>query len=786
MAKFKWGIVGTGNICSSFCRSLQVLDNAEIYAVCSRTQEKAEAFAKEFGATLTFTDVAEMAKSDVDIIYVGTPHSKHAQAAYEAINEGKPVLCEKAFALNSRQTEKVISLAKEKNVFLMEGLWTRFLPAINKAKEWIDSGLIGEIGEIQASFSFPQRDATPEGRMLNPELGGGALLDLGVYPLFAAQWLLGGQPERIETSAELTETGVDKNSTTVLHYKNGKKAYISTNFLYESNHATIIGEKGCIFIPNFCWAFSAYCVVGGNLVESYSEPHENGLRFEAAHVMECLEKGLKESPFYPLQMTVDEMSTCDKIRAQWGLVYPGDSDFIGIRTPGVKTEPVKMPCAPDWWRDSAFYHIYPLGFCDALKANDFTSAPVQKLSKITENAREISEKGYNALYLGPVFESTYHGYDTADYTTVDRRLGENSDLSNLVAAMHQNGVRVILDGVFNHVGRDFKQFKDVLTNRESSPYRWWFNINFGGNSSYNDGLWYEGWEGHYNLVKLNLKNKEVRNYIFSCVKGWIDEFDIDGLRLDVAYCLDHDFLRALHSFCKSIKPDFFLLGECLHGDYNQWCNDNMLDSVTNYECYKGLHSSFNCGNMHEIGYSLNRQFGPDHWTIYKNLPLYCFVDNHDVSRIASLINEPQNLPLIYSLLFAIPGIPSVYYGSENGAKADKSGGDEGLRPSIELLRSRGNEGAELCAYIKKLCDIRKTSSALCRGGYRQVYVNSKQLAFVREHNGERLLYALNSDSNPADLHTGLNCNSRDLISGAAFNFNGTLRLPAFSAVILPL
>ncbi len=328
MKKFKWGIVGTGTICSSFCSALQTLDNAEIYAVCSRTQENASSFAEKFGAKLTFTDITEMAKSDVDIIYIGIPHSKHAQAAYKAISAEKPVLCEKAFALNLRHTETVISLAKEKNVFLMEGLWTRFLPAILKVKEWIDIGLIGEIGEIQAGFSFPQRDTSPEGRLLNPSLGGGALLDIGVYPIFISQWLLGGQPESIETSVDFSDTGVDNDSTTVLRYKNGKKAYISTNFLYEANHATIVGEKGCIFIPNLCCAFSAYCIVGGNLTESFSEPLENGLKYEAAHVMECLENGLTESPLYPLSMTINEMSTCDNIRSKWGLIYP--DDFIDI------------------------------------------------------------------------------------------------------------------------------------------------------------------------------------------------------------------------------------------------------------------------------------------------------------------------------------------------------------------------------------------------------------------------------------------------------------------------
>ncbi len=783
MKKIKWGILGTGNISTSFCNALSVLDNAEIYAVCSRTNETAEAFAKKYGASLTFTDVSEMAKSDVDIIYIGIPHSKHAQAAYNVISESKPVLCEKAFALNLRHANTVIELARKKNVFLMEGLWTRFLPAILKAKEWIDNGLIGDIGEIQASFSFPQRDTSPEGRLLNPALGGGALLDIGVYPVFISQWLFGGQPESIETSVKFTETGVDNESTTILHYAGGKKAYISTNFIYDSCHATIIGNKGCIFIPNFCWASSAFCILDGKLVESFFEPLENGLKYEAAHVMECLEQGLTESPLYPLQMTIDEMSTCDKIRAQWGLVYPGDNDFIGPASHASADKKTPMPTSPEWWRNSVFYHVYPLGFCDSLLKNDFSEKPLKKLHLITEKSSEIAAKGYNALYLGPVFESTYHGYDTADYTVVDRRLGENKDLSELVSVMHQNGIRVILDGVFNHVGRDFKPFKDVLANREGSPYCWWFNINFGGNSPYNDGLWYEGWEGHYELIKLNLKNEQVRDYICNCIKGWIEEFDIDGLRLDVAYCLDLDFLHHLRSFCKSIKPDFFLLGECLHGDYNTWCNPSTLDSVTNYECYKGLHSSFNSSNMHEIAYSLNRQFGPDHWTIYKNLPLYCFVDNHDVSRIASLIEKPENLPLIYSLLFAMPGIPSVYYGSEFALKANKSQGDEALRPPHTALSHQSGEAAKLCSYISKLCEIKKASPSLCFGSYKQLYVNSKQLAFIREYNGEKVIYAVNCDENPADLHVGINCTAYDMITEKNISVDGTLKLPAYTAVI---
>lgn len=185
----------------------------------------------------------------------------------------------------------------------------------------------------------------------------------------------------------------------------------------------------------------------------------------------------------------------------------------------------------------------------------------------------MKKLGINAVYFSPVFESDTHGYNTRDYRKIDGRLGTNEDFKKVCEKLHENGIRIVLDGVFNHVGRGFTQFQDVLKNREHSPYLNWFHINLGGNSNYNDGLWYEGWEGNYDLVKLNLRNEEVIGHIFDSVASWIDEFDIDGLRLDVAYCLDHDFVRRLRNFTDGKKNEFFLVGEMLHGDYNQMMND---------------------------------------------------------------------------------------------------------------------------------------------------------------------------------------------------------------------
>ena len=331
----------------------------------------------------------------------------------------------------------------------------------------------------------------------------------------------------------------------------------------------------------------------------------------------------------------------------------------------------------EWWKKSVVYQIYPRSFKDS-NGDGFGD-----LNGIIEKLDYIKKLGADAIYFSPVFESDTHGYNTRDYTKIDTRLGTNEDFAQVCDNLHKDGIRVVLDGVFNHVGRGFWAFQDVVKNRENSPYLHWFHIDLGGNSNYNDGLWYEGWEGNYDLVKLNLQNEEVITHIFDSVRFWVDEFDIDGLRLDVAYCLDHNFVRRLRSLCDGLKPDFFLVGEMLHGDYKVLVNEGMLHSATNYECYKGLYSSFNSMNMFEIVHSLLRQFGPDNWTLYKGKHLLSFVDNHDVTRVASILSNEAHLPLIYAMQFGMPGIPCVYYGSEWGATGNKHDGDPALRLSYD-------------------------------------------------------------------------------------------------------
>lgn len=428
-----------------------------------------------------------------------------------------------------------------------------------------------------------------------------------------------------------------------------------------------------------------------------------------------------------------------------------------------------------WAYESVFYQIYPLGFCGAPFEND--GVQTHKIKKVEEWIPHMKKLGINAIYFSPVFESDTHGYNTRDYKKIDVRIGTNQDFKEVCQRLHENGIRVVLDGVFNHVGRGFYQFQDVLKNRENSPYLNWFHINLGGNSNYNDGLWYEGWEGNYDLVKLNLQNGEVVHHILDAVQYWIDEFDIDGLRLDVAYCLDENFVRTLRSFTTERKSDFFLLGEMLHGDYNRLMNDSMLHSVTNYECYKGLYSSFNSMNMFEINHSLLRQFGPENWTLYKGKHLLSFVDNHDVTRVASILSNEKHLPLIYAMCFGMPGIPCVYYGSEWGTRADKSEGDPALRPCFEQP-----EWNELSEFISKLAEAKKNSEALNYGSFRSVLLTNRQCIFERASEHERVMVAINADEAPFTAHFDAGCGmATDLITGQPHDFGGGSELPPYSA-----
>ena len=427
-----------------------------------------------------------------------------------------------------------------------------------------------------------------------------------------------------------------------------------------------------------------------------------------------------------------------------------------------------------WAYDSVFYQIYPLGMCGAPAENDGRLVP--RILQVEAYIPHLQKLGVDAVYFCPVFQSDRHGYDTRDYRTIDCRLGSNEDFRQLCRHLHQAGIRVVVDGVFNHVGRGFWAFEDVREKREASPYKDWFYLNFGGDSCYHDGFWYEGWEGHYELVKLNLRNPAVVGYLLETVRMWVEEFEIDGIRLDVAYCLDRDFLRSLRGFCDSLGRELFLVGEMLHGDYNSVMNDQLLHSVTNYECYKGLYSSFNSMNLFEITHSLLRQFGPENWTLYKGKHLLAFVDNHDVTRVASILHNPAHLPLIYGLLFAMPGIPCIYYGSEWGVKGEKSQGDGALRPALPTP-----EWNELTEQIARYAAAHRQTPALCHGDFRSMALTNRQVVFRREFQGQQVYCAVNGDDQPFTARfDGQGAQAKGLLSGKEIRLDGALELPPYS------
>ncbi|WP_195268540.1 alpha-amylase family glycosyl hydrolase [Eubacterium sp. 1001713B170207_170306_E7] len=433
--------------------------------------------------------------------------------------------------------------------------------------------------------------------------------------------------------------------------------------------------------------------------------------------------------------------------------------------------------------DYNVYHIFTMGFAGAEEYQDQCAQTEHRLGKIENLLGYLKKLGMNTILLGPLFSSVSHGYDTTDYYTVDRRLGTNGDLTTLVERLHNNGFKVVLDCVFNHVGRDFFAFQDMKQNRENSRYKDWFlGVNFWGNNSFNDGLSYENWAGHDNLVKLNLYNPEVKDYLKEVMHFWIDTFHIDGARMDAANVMNTEFLRELSDYSKSLKQDFWFVGESVHGDYNVLVQQGHLDSVTNYEDYKGLYSSLNTKNYFEISFSLNRLFGD--YGIYKNFYTFNFVDNHDVDRVASTLSCEAWLYPLYLMLYTMPGIPSIYYGSEQGAKGMKGNGtDAPLRPSYESMHF--DEHCDLYQKICRMAAVRKASRALRYGDYKELFVKSQQMGFVRSFENERVYVLFNSEEAPVSVeHNELRGKFRDLYHDEIVECDGYVEIPGVSGRVL--
>ncbi len=442
-----------------------------------------------------------------------------------------------------------------------------------------------------------------------------------------------------------------------------------------------------------------------------------------------------------------------------------------------------------WYDEAVFYHIYPLGLTGAPKTNSY-GKPEHRLNTLQPWIGHIREIGCNALYIGPLFESVGHGYETTDYKKLDSRLGTNEDLTAFVEECHRQGIRVILDGVFNHTGRDFFAFQDIKKNRENSPYKdWYCNVNFWGNNEYNDGFSYENWGGYDLLIKLNQHNPAVKEYICDVIRFWANEFKIDGIRLDAADVLDFGYMQALRQTANEIGPDFWLMGEVIHGDYTRWVNEGTLHSVTNYHLHKALYSGHNDHNYFEIAHTVRRLYEmggnrPD------GLKLYNFVDNHDVERIYTKLTNKAHFVPVHILLYTLPGVPSVYYGSEFGIEGKKEQySDDSLRPSLSLKDYESALEDNVCTrLIAGLGKVRQRVKALSYGDYKELVLTNRQYGFARNYCGESVLVAVNNDENEAAMSLPASNvpQYREMLSGETANVTDghiNIRIPACSGGI---
>ncbi|MEY8339428.1 alpha-amylase family glycosyl hydrolase [Lachnospiraceae bacterium 62-35] len=438
-----------------------------------------------------------------------------------------------------------------------------------------------------------------------------------------------------------------------------------------------------------------------------------------------------------------------------------------------------------WYEKAVFYHMYPLGMTGAPKQNDSTDI-IHRFEELDKWIPHIRDLGCTAVYIGPLFESSSHGYDTRDYKITDRRLGDNNDFIRFVSLCHENGIKVVVDGVFNHTGREFFAFRDIQEKKWDSPYKDWYKgVRFDWGSPLGDPFAYEAWHGIADLPTLNLQNPEVKTYLFDVIRYWVDTFDIDGIRLDCANVLDFQFMKEMRAAVSSMKEDFWLMGEVIHGDYARWVNPEMLHSVTNYELHKSLYSGHNDHNYFEIAHNVRRleAIGRE---------LYTFVDNHDEDRIASKLNLQDHLFPIHLLLFTLPGIPSIYYGSEweiSGKRTNTC--DDMLRPAIhpEEFEERN---CLLTEQIKKLAHIHLEHQAFHRGKYKELFLTNRQYAFSRTGEAETVAIAVNNDEKECTISIPVDScftAAQELLGGLTIPVeNGRLNieLPAADGKILKL
>ena len=413
----------------------------------------------------------------------------------------------------------------------------------------------------------------------------------------------------------------------------------------------------------------------------------------------------------------------------------------------------------DWARHAVWWHVYPLGFLGAEQdAVEDTSSRLRRLENWLDHLLGL---GANGLALGPVFASSTHGYDTVDHFRIDPRLGTEEDLVHLVEACHARGIRVQLDGVFNHVGRGSAQFQGVLRNGAASEYASWFHLDFDRPGP--DGFAYRSFEGHDALVTLDHDEPAVADHVRRVLSYWCER-GVDSWRLDAAYAVRPEFWSRVLPAVRAEHPGLWVSGEMIHGDYRQYVERSGLDSVTQYELWKAIWSSLNDRNLFELAHALGR-----HDELLPTFLPQTFVGNHDVTRIASRLDDERHLGLALAVLFAIPGVPSVYYGDElgfEGVKEDRPGGDDAVRPAFAEHPDEGLSAHPVYDEHRLLIGVRRRQDWLNDGRIAEPDVLSNEVLAFRVHAGAgQAALVLNVGDEPAEVRLPLS--TAQVVAGAA-------------------
>jgi cyclomaltodextrinase len=402
----------------------------------------------------------------------------------------------------------------------------------------------------------------------------------------------------------------------------------------------------------------------------------------------------------------------------------------------------------DWQRHAIWWHVYPLGF-----VGDHGG-----LERLVPWLDHLLALGANGLALGPVFASETHGYDTVDHRRIDPRLGGDDQFDTLVTAARERGVHVLLDGVFNHVGRGHWAFQDVLRNGSSSPYADWFRLRWTGGAEPD----YDDFEGHHDLVALNHDNPAVADHVAEVMEQWLGR-GVAGFRLDVAYAIPPAFWARVADRVRAAHPGAYLMGEVIHGDYTAFVTEGHLDSVTQYELWKAIWSSLNDGNFYELAHALGR-----HDELVGHFAPWTFLGNHDVTRIASRLTDERHLAHAVVVLATVGGTPAVYAGDEHafrGVKYDRAGGDDEVRPPFpDTPAELSPAGLPTFHLHQELLSLRRRHPWLHRSRTTVHHVANETLVYEQTDGEHRLLVALSTAGDPVSVPVP---GAREVLAGPA-------------------